>query len=350
MKNILITGGCGFVGGNLAIRFANLGYNVICFDNLARRGSESNLRRFKDYKNIEFIHGDIRNQEDFNHIKLKPHVVLECAAQTSAIDGYANPVYDLTNNTYGLINVLEYCRKIDAGLVFWTSNKSYSGDLCNSVPHIEHSTRLEWDVNSDFKLKGWSPKGFSEELDLNGGQHSIYGVSKLAGDLICQEWADTYDIPVIINRFSCIYGPNQFGKAEQGWIVWFMIAKLLGKPLTFFGFDGKQVRDCLYSEDMCDLIQKQVEMIGSHRGSFYNVGGGMKHTTSILELSNRLDEMLNIKSYVDISSEQRRADQKIYISDITKVSTDFDWTPKKNLVTGLIDTLAWVKTNKGLFS
>ena len=341
---ILITGGAGFVGGNLAVYFAQRDHEVVCFDNLVRRGSELNLQRFSKYKNIVFVHGDVRNSEDFKAIPFSPDVVLECAAQPTAIDGYENPMYDITNNTYGLINVLEYCRKEAAGLVFWTSNKTYSGDLCNSVPLKEQDTRLVWDDSKNFKLRGWSMHGFNTEMDLNGNQHTVYGASKIAADIFCQEWAGAFDLPVIINRFSCIYGPHQFGKVSQGWIVWFIIAKLLNKPISFYGFKGKQVRDCLYIEDMCELVEKQINSISKHRGSYYNAGGGSENTVSILELNTKLDELLSVSSEIILDS-PRKADQKIYISDIRDVERDFDWTPKTNFDDGLKKTIEWVKSN-----
>jgi CDP-paratose 2-epimerase len=344
MKKILITGGSGFVGGNLAIKFANLGYEVLCFDNLVRRGSELNLKRFHLNKNIRFIHGDIRNKEDFIGIDFKPDVVLECAAQPTAIDGYKNPYFDLTNNTYGLVNVLEFCRKNDSALIFWSSNKVYCGDLCNSIPIIEDKTRFKWENNNKFSLNGWSNSGFNEELDLNGNKHSIYGISKVAADLICQEWSDAFDIPLIINRFSCLYGTHQFGKVSQGWVTWFIIAKILKLQLKFYGFNGKQVRDYLHIDDVFNLILKQIKNINNHRGSYYNVGGGEFNTTSILEFNNLLDNIFDTNDSI-IIDKKRRGDQVIFISDIKKVCKEFNWKPEKDFNVGLDETILWVKDN-----
>jgi len=345
----LITGGAGFVGSNLAFHLSEEGHEVVCLDNLVRRGSEFNISELKE-KGIKMIHGDIRNPEDLVPVEqFKPDVVLECAAQPSAIDGYANPMYDITNNTYGLVNVLEYCRKVDAGLIFWSTNKVYSGKLCNSVPFWEDKTRLRWkdpgnSISATTVLPGWSMNGFNEALDVNGGDHSIYGVSKLASDVICQEWSDSFDIPVIINRFSCLYGPRQFGKVAQGWMVWFVIAKLLGEPLAFYGFNGKQVRDYLHVQDLGDLILKQSKAIDGHRGSYYNVGGGIENTISLRELDDLLIQLMKIESPIGTGPE-RRADQRIYISDIGRVCNEFDWKPKVPLAWGLTSCLGWAKKN-----
>lgn len=345
----LITGGAGFVGGNLAVMLSESGHSVLCIDNLSRRGSENNLKRFKDYSNIHFLHCDIRNKEDMSRIKFSPDVVLECSAQTTAVDGYNNPMYDFTNNTAGVINVLEFCRERNCGIIFWSSNKAYSGDFCNSIPMHETETRFVWS-DSKYSARGWSHLGFNEDGDLNGGNHTIYGVTKNAADILIQEWSSAFNIPSIINRLSCIYGPHQFGKVSQGWIVWFALAKKFGSQLKYYGFEGKQVRDCLHIEDLGNLILKQSQNIHSHFGSYYNVGGGIENTTSVCELSNNLDLRMNISHLETINEGPRRADQKIYISDISKVSSEFNWTPKISLDDGLESVLSWINDDSVDFS
>ena len=342
---ILITGGAGFVGGNLAVYFANLGHEILCVDNLSRRGSEQNLTRFKKYKNIKFVHCDIRCKEDFlNFNNYNPDVVYECSAQTTAIDGYKNPEYDFTNNTIGAFNVLEYCRKKSAGLIFWSSNKAYNGDYCNAIPIEELETRYAWKKENK-NIRGWSSLGFNELGDMNGSSHTVYGVSKNAADLICQEWSKAFDVPVIINRFSCLYGPNQFGKVSQGWIVWFAIAKKLKKQLYYYGNKGKQVRDCLHIDDLCRLIEKQTISIEKFSGNYYNVGGGIKNTTSLIELNNLLNEKMKINDKPILMPDARPSDQIIYISDISKVSKDFNWRPKIEISAGLDTVVNWVNKN-----
>jgi len=345
----LIIGGAGFVGGNLAVYFSNLGHEVLCMDNLSRRGSENNLLRFKKHKNIKFMHGDARNKEDFDRLKFHPDIVLDCSAQTTAIDGYHNPIYDFTNNTLAVINVLEFCRKHRAGIIFWSSNKAYSAEFVNSIPIEEKNERFIWDSSAD-AVRGWSHQGFNEEADLNGGNHTIYGVTKNAADLLVQEWSVAYGIPAIVNRCSCLYGPYQFGKVSQGWVVWFALAKKFGIDLKFYGFQGKQVRDCLHINDLCDLIDRQSKGIGAHFGSYYNVGGGIENTTSILELSNKLDHMISGEHASVETEEPRRADQKIYISDISKVSDDFGWSPNVSLDVGLKNIIEWLDEKQEDFS
>lgn len=344
ISNVVILGGAGFVGYNLAIYLKNIGYNVTVADNLVRRGSEVSLENLLKNK-IKFIHCDIRNKEDFLNLPKDIDIVLNCAAQPSAIN-YSNPEFDITNNTNAVVNILEYCRKKELPLIFWSTNKCYSGDLVNSVPRTISNKRYVW---SDplFKMDGWTSAGFSEKLSVDGNDHSIYGVSKIAADLIVQEWSSAFGIPAICNRFSCLAGPNQWGKAEQGWVAWFAIANELELPIDIFGFDGYQVRDCLFTEDLNNLISKQIYNINKYKdGIVFNVGGGITNSISILEAINFLE--LNNKKFTNINIDLnlRRADQAIYISDIHKVSSEFDWKPRIDIEQGYNQILSWVKDNK----
>lgn len=344
--NILIIGGAGFVGSNLAYHFNNKGNHVTVMDNLVRRGVENNLPIFRQ-KGIEFVHGDIRNKEDFDNLSGKFDVILECAAQPSAIN-YANPIFDITNNFNGVLNVVEYARKIGAGVIFWSTNKCYTGEVVNQVPFVKAGDRYIWD-DEKYQLEGWTlDRGFSEKLSVDGKDHSIYGVSKIAADLLIQEWADAFDVPSVINRFSCLAGPNQWGKAEQGWVTWFAIANELGLPLTIFGWGGNQVRDYLFAEDICRLIEKEIEQLQQHRGEVFNVGGGVLHSVSVNEAIKFLEK--NYKPWSDIITvnEERRADQAIYITDITKVTETFDWKPEVSLKEGYAKVFEWIQENKAI--
>lgn len=330
--NILILGGAGFVGANLGLHLKERGHSIMAADNLVRRGSEMNLTELKN-NGVNFIHLDIRNKEDFNKIGDNYDCVLLCAAQPSAIN-YSNPEFDITNNTVGVLNTLEFCRKELTPLIFWSTNKCYSGEICNSNNYLETESRYD-DLSAVF----------DERTPLFGKDRSIYGVSKLMSDLMIQEWSDAYGIPSIINRFSCLAGPRQWGLAEQGWVTWFAIANELELSIEIYGFGGKQVRDCLFINDLCALIEKQITAVSSYQGEVFNVGGGEENTLSLLEairILERNKKFSNIK-YID---ETRRADQRIYVSDITKVSRAFDWSPTTNIESGYSQILDWVKQNK----
>lgn len=352
-KKILIIGGCGFVGANLASHLSDK-FDISIADNLVRRGSEISLEEFKK-QGISFTHCDIRCPEDFNNLG-KYDVILNCAAQPSAIN-YSNPVFDITNNTIGVLNVLEYCRKTGAGLIQWSTNKCYSGVLVNSIPRItskDYKARsrnyiefFEWTENTSHRpIPGFDiSKGFNENLSVDGNDHSIYGVSKIAADLLVQEWSDAFKINSIVNRFSCLAGPKQWGKAEQGWVTWFAIANELGLPIEIFGFNGMQVRDCLFADDLASLIEKQIYSISNYNGEVFNVGGGMNNA---LSLNKAIDLLENLNSvFVNIQNgPQRRADQAIYITDITKVSKEFNWKPMTSIEQGYSNILKWVKDNR----
>ena len=341
-RKILIAGGAGFVGSNLAFHFKSLGDEVIVMDNLVRRGGELNLPIFKDL-GIQFIHGDIRNREDLNSLP-DVDVVLLTAAQPCAIN-YANPTFDITNNTMGVMNMLEWCRLENTPLIFWSTNKTYTGEHTNCVPYSVSDRRFVWD-DPDYQQEGWSfEHGFNEHLTVNGRDHSIYGLSKIAADLMIQEWSDAYKIPSIINRFSCLAGPNQWGKAEQGWVSWFVLAEQLNLPLTVYGYDGYQVRDYLFTPDINNLIEKQVNAIlanpHGYVGEVYNVGGGMEYSVSINEAIDMLD-LPNVR----YDGGQRRADQAIYISDNRKVKHEFSWRPQTDFEMGTQMIREWVQDNE----
>ena len=339
---ILIIGGAGFVGANLAVRFSADGNEVISMDNLVRRGSEFNIPRLKK-AGVKFIHGDTRNKEDFQ-ILGKVDLVLDCAAQPSAIN-YENPNFDITNNTFGVLNVLDYCRSNGAGLIFWSTNKCYTGEVCNAVDLIKLDTRYEFDRMGK-TVPGFDPvKGFNENLTPNGKDHSIYGVSKIMSDLMIQEYADAFKIPAICNRFSCLAGAYQWGKAEQGWVAWFGIAQKLGLPITIYGFNGYQVRDYLFIDDIYNLIKKQATAIKDYNGEVFNVGGGRDFSTSVNEAISFIEFSYGKFSEINIDNTPRRADQIVYITDNTKVKDTFDWKPVINLEQGYKQIYSWINDN-----
>jgi len=345
----LITGGAGFVGANLALYFAERDHQVLCLDNLARRGSELNLPLFKE-KKIGFVHGDIRNPEDLP--KEKFDYVFECSAQPSAIDGYDNPIFDFTNNTVGLLNVLEYARKNDSAIIFWSTNKVYSGDRVNAIPFREYETRCSWDssvyVDSD-ELKGFSyDHGISERFSIDGDQHSIYGMSKAMADLACQEYFDAFGLRTVVNRFSCLAGARQWGKCAQGWVAWWAIAAHLGYPVKYIGWGGKQVRDVLFIDDICRLVELQTQKIDVASGKVFNIGGSYMNTLSLIEATMLMEKMFGKKMDVSEVKEARKADHLIYISDIRKANRLLGWEPKIGIKEGYESIMRWVRNNENV--
>ncbi|MBI1979846.1 MAG: GDP-mannose 4,6-dehydratase [Elusimicrobia bacterium] len=341
----LVTGGAGFVGANISLHLKKLGMDVLVMDNLARRGSEFNLPLFKE-KGIAFYHGDVRNKEDFNLLP-KPDVILECSAQPSAIDGYANPIFDITNNFVGLLNVLEFARGNGAAVILWSTNKVYCGSKLNSIPYTENETRAVWKKDEKFSLPGFSfEHGISEDFSIDGSDHSIYGLSKACADLICQEWHDAFQVKTVINRFSCLAGEGQFGKSAQGWVAWWAVASEFGLPLKYIGWNGKQVRDVLFIEDICRLIELEIKNLDTVAGQVFTVGGGTDVTLSLIEATELMQKKFKKKIPVSIEQTPRKADQIIYISDYRKATRMLGWKPKIGIEEGYERIIDWVRANK----
>lgn len=348
---VLITGGAGFVGSQLALHLKERGHTVVVFDNLVRRGSEINLPLFKRH-GIEFIHGDVRNREDLHSVPARIDLICETSAQASAVTGYANPLFDLTNNTFGLVNVLEFARQHGAGVIFWSTNKVYSGDKVNAFPRKEEDTRWVYDrealANIDLP-QGFAPDfGFSEDFSVDGGQHSIYGLSKVMGDLACQEYADAFGVRTVVNRFSCLAGKGQFGKSEQGWVTWWAVAFHFGLPLKYIGWGGKQVRDVLFIEDLCRLVELQMDNLERIAGQVYTVGGGISRTLSLVEATALVQESFAREVPIAVDDSPRKADHCIYYSDIRKAERDLGWSPQVKINDGFERIVEWVRANEEL--
>jgi len=331
MGVILITGGCGFIGSNMAEYFLKNDWDVIILDNFSRKGVEENAAII-EHLGCKVIRGDIRCVEDF---KVIPEVdaIINLAANPGIPWSIENPIYDAHTNLMGALNVFEFARKCGACVIQASTNKVYS-DAINSISLERCRTR--------YKFPSIYAKGISEMFSVDGlgRPHSPYGCSKLAADIYAQEYNTTYNVPTICCRMSAIYGPRQMGASEQGWVVWFMYCKKHGIPLEIFG-DGLQVRDLLYIDDLCKLYYLLIDKMEKYRGNVFNVGGGVDNTLSLLEMIDWLNkqggEVLDV-SYKD----WRTADHKVYISDITKVNVVTDWFPLVGVDEGLQKTWEWV--------
>jgi CDP-paratose 2-epimerase len=312
----------------------NLGYEVIAFDNLKRRGVEHNLRFLIKRKGFTWIKGDVTNQDDLSLLNSQ-HIdgIIHLAANPGVPTSLDLPIYDFNVNAFGTLNMLEFSRKNgNIPLILASTNKIYSSDI-DDLPMIEKETRYEWSENTI--------KAIDENFKVDGKFHSPYGCSKLTADIYAREYFSTYGVPTVVNRMSCIYGSHQFGKEEQGWVSWFCIAKIKGLPVTIFG-DGKQVRDCLFGEDLAELYELQLRNIDVFKGQVFNVGGGLKNTMSLLELVHTLDTRFGWYPKLQVTfTDWRQADQKIYISDINKLSQY--WEPKTDILSGLRKTFRWVE-------
>ena len=331
---ILITGGAGFIGTNLAHRFLSSGKEVIIFDNLSRPGVEENLRWLKGVHGdlVKIVIEDVRNRSEIQKVIDQVECVYHFAAQVAVTTSLNNPVHDFEVNAKGAINILESIRlsgkKIP--LIFTSTNKVYGG--LTDLIFIENGTRYI-PVNSTIKAQG-----INEERHLDF--HSPYGCSKGAADQYILDYSRSFELPTIVFRMSCIYGSHQFGTEDQGWVAHFLIQSLKKKKLTIYG-NGKQVRDILYVEDLVDAFLLAKENIERLKGEAYNIGGGSKNTISLLEL---IDLIKNIRGYepeIDFE-EWRIGDQKYYVTDFTKFSQTTGWNPKIEAEQGIKLLTDWL--------
>ncbi len=345
-ESILITGGCGFVGSNLALRLKK-DYpeaRIVAMDNLKRRGSELNISRLKD-QGIEFIHGDIRNKEDFNDVG-DISALIEAAAEPSVLSGInTTPDYVLNTNLGGTANCLNYAAKNKVKFIFLSTSRVYPIADLNKIIYTEGKTRFE--IGESQTLAGISSKGINEKFSLNGAR-SFYGTSKLASELLIQEYAEFYGLKTVINRCGVITGPWQMGKIDQGVIVLWLARHFWKKELSYIGFggEGKQVRDILHINDLYNLVQMQLVDIDKYNNDIYNVGGGLDISVSLKELTLLCEEITGNKIVINSLPENRQADIPLYITDNSKINSLSGWKPKITPAEILKDIFEWVKANE----
>jgi CDP-paratose 2-epimerase len=350
--HVLVTGGCGFIGSHVALHLREKGHKVSVLDNLVRRGSERNLAVL-DRHGVSFFHGDVRNPEDLANLPTGIEMICDTSAQPSVVTGYANPLFDITNNGLGAIHILEYARARRLPLIFWSSNRVYGADRLNALPRCETPTRFEYDpaawnrLSAEQRPSGFHPvHGVSEEFSIDGGQRSIYGLSKLIADAACQEYAQAYDLPIVVNRFGVISGIGQFGHADQGWVVWWAIAHWFKLPLTYFGWQGKQVRDVLFIEDMLSLLDRQMAQLASFRGEVFNLGGGAANAISLCEATKCMQEISSRSTSITVSEQVRKGDVVLYWTDNRKAAQRLGWQPETGLHAGLTRIFDWIRENE----
>lgn len=344
-RKILITGGAGFVGSNLAISFSQKpGMKVAALDNLKRRGSELNLPRLKR-NGVAFIHGDIRNPEDLE-LDFTPDVIIECSAEPSVLAGYnSSPSYLLNTNLCATINCLEAARKWRADFIFLSTSRVYPIEKLNSLKFTENCTRFELNCNQTFH--GASGNGISHEFSLEG-HRSLYGMTKLCSEHLFEEYHAMYGLKGVVNRCGVIAGPWQMGKIDQGVFVHWMGSHYFKKDLSYFGYGGtgKQVRDLLHIDDLFTLIEWQVENLDKVNGKVFNVGGGKNVSLSLNETTSLCNEITGNKVNIKGQMKEREADVRIYMSDTCHAYNTMGWKPAKNAPEILKDIFEWIKGNE----
>ena len=336
---VLITGGAGFIGCNLAARAIRAGHQVIVVDNLSRRGADKNIEYLKSVGPFYLIQRDVRDAQAmvdvFNEEK-GIDAVYHLAGQVAVTTSITDPRSDMETNILGTFNVLEAIRKSDHDpfLLFASTNKVY-GKMAD-VNIIEKDGRYQFDG---------MPEGVSEQRPLDF--YSPYGCSKGTADQYVRDYARIYGMRNCVMRMSCIYGPRQFGIEDQGWVAWFIIATQLGRDITIYG-DGKQVRDILFVEDLVDAYLAAWENQDKTAGQIYNLGGGPENTMSLLELIAYLEELFDRKIPLEFD-DWRAGDQEVYVSSIKRLKEEIGWAPKIDRAQGVKLLYEWVKENHGLF-
>jgi CDP-paratose 2-epimerase len=340
-QRILITGGAGFIGSNLADRMIAARHSVTILDDLSRPGSAHNLAWLRSRHGDRFALtvASVVDERACLEAVARADVVYHLAGQTAITTSVADPRADFNANALGTLNVLEAVRAASHPpiVVHASTNKVY-GPM-HGLPTIEEATRY---VFRDL------PDGIDESHTLDC--HTPYGCSKGAAEQYVRDYARIYGIPTVVFRQSCIYGPRQMGLEDQGWVAWFIIALTHSRPITVYG-DGKQVRDLLFIDDLLDAYECAVDRIATSRGQVYNIGGGAERSVSIWwELKPHLERAFGGSIPEPVFAAARPGDQAVFVADTAKAQRELGWTPRTSLETGVARLVDWVLANRVLFA
>jgi CDP-paratose 2-epimerase len=337
-KNYLITGGAGFIGSNYVHRLLKRGENVTVYDNLSR--TKRNIEWLKNEfgeSTFQLVIGDVRDADRITEAARGADVIVHLAGQVAVTTSVVDPRDDFESNALGTFNVLEAARASGRNPIFIyaSTNKVYGG--MEEVALFEEPTRWRYK-----DLIQGCPE--TQPLDF----HSPYGCSKGTGDQYVRDYSRIYGLRSVVYRQSCIYGTRQFGIEDQGWVAWFIIAAVTGKPITIYG-DGKQVRDILFVDDLLDAYDLAVEKIDVAKGQVYNLGGGPQNVMSIwAEFQPKLEKLLG-KPLSVARGDWRPGDQRVFYADIRKAEKELGWKPAVNVDEGVQKLFDWVMENKNLF-
>lgn len=348
---ILITGGAGFVGSTLAMSFRREfpSADIVAFDNLRRRGAELNLPLLRAHR-IAFVHGDVRARADLETMGGTFDVVIEASAEPSVhagLDGSAD--YLIETNLSGTLNCLALVRRRADRLIFLSTSRVYSLQPLRQLALDVLPTRF--DIAAQQSVQGVSVHGINEEFP-SASYRSLYGATKLASEMLIQEYVAAYGVRAVSNRCGVIAGPGQFGRTDQGVFSLWVARHLFGGALKYTGFGGfgKQVRDLLHPEDLASLLLRQIEGMDRHSGESFNVGGGRENSVSLSEFTTTCREVVgrdvSVEGVEDVEGETSKVDVPIYISDTRKVSAAFGWAPRRSVPLIVREIHAWLRENE----
>jgi CDP-paratose 2-epimerase len=345
LMRLLITGGAGFVGGNLCVELAGRhpGWEIVALDNLYRSGSELNLPRL-EAAGVEFVRGDVREPGDLEAAG-PCEALVECSAEPSALSGYEDTSYPFQTNLVGAYHCLEHARAHGAYFVFLSTSRVYPIAPLRQLRIEEEETRFE--LSEDQPVPGASPAGISEGFPLEGAR-TLYGTTKLAAELLIAEYAEAFGLEAVIDRCGVIAGPWQMGKVDQGVFAWWLLSHLFGRPLSYIGYGGtgKQVRDLLHVSDLVDLVEEQLTDPGRWSGVTANVGGGRECSLSLLETTEICRELTGTEVPISSEPEERQGDVPLYLSDCARLFSATSWRPRRSARDVLTDIHDWVRENE----
>ncbi|HEV7923381.1 MAG TPA: SDR family NAD(P)-dependent oxidoreductase [Thermoanaerobaculia bacterium] len=331
---VLITGGCGFIGTNVAERLLRDGRRVLLYDNLSRAGVEQNLAELQSAfgERLDVETGDVRQARALTRAVRGAEQVFHFAAQVAVTTSLVDPRTDFEVNARGTLNVLEAIRGCTAPppLLFTSTNKVYGA--LDDVAMTRAGRRY---VPEDARI---AAAGISERRPLDF--HSPYGCSKGTADQYVLDFARSYRIPAVVFRMSCIYGLHQFGNEDQGWVAHFLLRALAGEPITLYG-DGLQVRDVLFAEDLVEAMLLAQQHMERTAGQAFNMGGGPGRTISLLELLDLIERIHGERPDVTFE-EWRTGDQRYYVSDTERFRSLTGWSPRVPVREGVERLYRWL--------
>jgi len=340
-QKYLVTGGAGFIGSNYVHRLIQRGESVTIFDNLSRAGAPRNVAWLKEKfgeNGFSLKVGDVRSAGDLQEAAQDADVIVHLAGQVAVTTSVTDPRNDFEANALGTFNALEAARLSgrDPIFIYASTNKVYGG--MEDVELFEEATRWRYKDLTHGCLE-------TQPLDF----HSPYGCSKGTGDQYVRDYARIYGLRSVVLRQSCIYGPRQFGIEDQGWVAWFVIAAVTGRPITIFG-DGKQVRDVLNVDDLLNAYDAAIEKIDIAKGRVYNMGGGSENVMSVwAEFGPILQKLLGKPIEIAARADWRPGDQRVFYADIRKAEQELGWKPRIGVEEGIKRLFDWVKENMELF-
>ena len=332
--NILVTGGCGFVGTNLSIFFKKEGFNVSTLDNFERKGSRFNYRTLKKLK-IKNYNLDISN---YSNIKKLPKFdfILDCCAE-AAVEVSKDEIDRVINtNLIGTLNILKKAKQDKSKIIFLSSSRVYSISNLNNLVKKKI-------IRNHLKIK----KKIKEDFDTLLPK-SIYGFTKLSSEMLIEEFSFTFGLKYIINRCGVISGPFQFGKQDQGFVSLWLWRHLNYNKLSYIGYGGfgNQVRDVLHVDDLCNLIFIQIKKFKKINNQTFNVGGSIKSNVSLRKLTHICQKVTGKKIHITKTPSTSAYDIPYYITDNSKVTKVYGWKPKNSIYDVVNDTYKWLNTNK----